>query len=159
MGLVAIVLLAAVGGCGGDGDGDDPPDPTPATTTSSVRPTIALTPTTPEVRLAPTVAGAPEVLDLLIGPVVNPTRAGFRVRVELETVDGGRSTYGLGEVSTFPVDAPGQFALRLPDEAVRQLTSGDRSATVVLRLEPVAADMPLAESIRLVVASARLRPA
>ena len=123
-----------------------------------MRPTVALTPTSPEARLEPTTSGAPEVLDLLIGPVVNPTRAGFRVRVELET-GGGRSTYGLGEVSTFPVDAPGQFALRLPDEAVRQLTTGGGMATVVLRRGSVSADLPLPESLRLVVASATLRPA
>jgi hypothetical protein len=153
--LAAIVLVATLDGCSGDRDDEAPPPPA---STTSVPSTTALTPDRPEVRLAPTVSGRPEVLDLAIGPVGNPARAGFVVRVGLETVGGGRSEYPLGEVTTFPSDAPGTFALRLPDDAVRELEAGAK-ATVVLHLEPVAADMPLPEALRLTVASAVLRSA
>ena len=60
-------------------------------------------------------------------------------------------------MSTFPTDAPGAFALRLPDAAVRDLTAGGRKAAVVLHLEPVASDLPLPASLQLVVASVTLR--
>ena len=104
-------------------------------------------------------SGPAEVLELRIDPVTNPTGAGFVVRVTLETLDGGSFAYALGEVSTFPTDAPGAFALRLPEGAVQDLTAGGRKAAVVLHLEPVAGDLPLPTSLRLVVASAALRPA
>ena len=102
-------------------------------------------------------SGPAEVLELRIDPVTNPTGAGFVVRVTLETLDGGSSEYALGEVSTFPTDGPGAFALRLPDAAVRDLTTGGRKAAVVLHLAPVALDLPLPASLELVVASVTLR--
>ncbi len=154
-GLIAVVLLGTIGGCTGDG-GDDGPPPT---TTTSVASIIALTPESPVVRLDPEVAGRPEMLELRIGPVGNPERSGFEVRVDLETSDDGASTYDLGRVSTFPPDAPGVFSLRLPDGAVRDLTGGGRKASVVLRLVSLGPDMPLPASLRLVVGGATLRPA
>jgi hypothetical protein len=157
----AIVLLVALGGCSGDGD-DGPrlvPTTSIPTSTTSVPPVIALTPAAPDARLEPTVDGVPEVLELRLGRVVNPTGRGFAVRVGLEIAGGAPAAYDLGEVSTFPTDAPGTFALRLPPAAVRDLTTGGATATVILHIQPVAADMPLPDSLRVVVTSATLRGA
>ncbi len=161
-----VLVLAAVGGC--SDDAPSPPPTSPATTspastspatTSSVPSIGVLTPDAPDVRLEPIVSGPAEVLELRIDPVRNPTGAGFVIRVTLETLGGGNSSYELGEVSTFPTDGPGAFALRLPVVAVRDLTAGGRKAAVVLHLDRVALDQPLPASLELVVASVALRPA
>ena len=84
---------------------------------------------------------------------------GFFIRVTLETLDGGGSGVRAGRGEHLSTDAPGAFALRLPDAAVRDLTAGGRKAAVVLNLEPVASDLPLPASLRLVVASVTIRAA
>jgi len=162
-GVLAAVLLMALGGCNQDGDGNGVPPATTASapgtvpSTSSVPALGVLTVDQPTARFEPTIDGRPEVLELRIDPVTNPARSAFVVRVVLETGDGDRTEYHLGQVATFPADEPGIFALRVPDDAVRALVGGGPAATIVLRLEAVAADMPLPTSLRVSVASATLR--
>jgi len=152
---VAALATAVLVGCDA---GTSPPS---ATTTSAVPAPAVLTPSAPEVEVVPERGGAPEVLELRVVSIVNPAGQGVSVGVVLETVagdDGGQSEYDLGRVSVFPPDRPSNFALRVPEAAVRDLTEGGRQATAVLHLDPASAGRPLDEPLRLVVA-ARLRPA
>jgi hypothetical protein len=118
--------------------------------------TVTLTASSPrqDVVLLPLPAG-PTTLTLTITGVEDPPAQAFSVGASVVwTAAAGRapSVQPLGSVTPYPPTQPGRFVLGVPDAARQLLARRDGVLSVRLALQPVAADRPLVEPLRVTLA-------
>jgi hypothetical protein len=114
---------------------------------------------------APPPAGAPPTtLTITVAAIDNPSSQAFSISAGLlastagtagtaGTADARAGTAGtieIGSITPYPADLPGQFVLALP-EPTRELLSRDTRASLRLTLQPISADRPLAEPLRVTI--------
>lgn len=113
---------------------------------------ITLTASAPrqDVALSPLPAGL-STLILTITGIEDPSAQAFSIRASVvwQAASGGEPIVQLlGSVTPYPAARPGRFVLGVPD-AVRQLLARhDGSLSLRLVLQSIAADRPLAGSLR-----------
>jgi hypothetical protein len=92
-------------------------------------------------------------LSLTIATIENPAPQAFSLAASLAwtSAGGGPVEAAIGSVTPFPATQPGSFVLGLPDAVRNQLARATGPQTLRLLLQPIAADRPLAEPLRVTV--------
>jgi hypothetical protein len=154
--LVRVVCCAAgLAGlalaCSSDPKPIDQPDPTVHTAILSAgapRQDLALA----------ALATAPDDLVLTIAAIDSPAGVAFSVAARVVwRGDAAPIEAALGSVTPFPADRPGTFLLSVPDPARALLVRKDGRLSLRVELQPIAADRPLAESLRVTLGELRWR--
>jgi hypothetical protein len=166
---LAILLMACAGDAKTEPRGPAEPADPGDLRAPSPQP-IVLTATTPrhDVALAASLApatpaappAAPTTLTITIAAIDNPSSQPFSLGASVlaGTADpragaGDSRTAGaveIGSITPYPADLPGQFVLALP-EPTRELVARDPRASLRLTLQPISADRPLAEPLRVTI--------
>lgn len=118
--------------------------------------TVTLTASSPrqDVALSPLPAG-PTTLTLTITGVEDPSSQGFSISASVvgsAASGGGPIVQPVGNVAPYPATQPGRFVLGVPDAARQLLARRDGPLRLRLALQPIAADRPLAEPLRVTLA-------
>jgi hypothetical protein len=103
-----------------------------------------------DVALSPLPAG-PATLTLTIAGISNPSSQAFSVRASVVWSGAGGTgaiEQTIGSVTPYPPTRPGSFALGVPEAARRTLARSDGQLSLRLALQPIAADRPLADPLR-----------
>lgn len=129
----------------------DPPGPA-----SQNMQTVTLTASSPrqEVALSPLPTG-PTTLTLTVTGVEDPSGQAFSIGASVvwsAAAGGAPSVQPLGSVTPYPPTRPGRFVLAVPDAARPLLARPGGALSVRLALQPVAADRPLVEPLRVTLA-------
>jgi hypothetical protein len=153
VGVVGCVagLIGAALACAAEPRAIDQPDPAVHTT--------LLTASAPRVDLAITAfASPPDNLALTIAAIDNPSAIAFSVAVRVAwRGDGAPIDAALGSVTPFPATRPGTFLISIGEPARTLLVRKDGRLTARVELQPVAADRPLAEPLRVSLGELRWR--
>lgn len=117
---------------------------------------VTLTATAPrqDLTLSPPPA-RPTTLTLTIAGIEDPSSQAFSVSASVvwNAASGGAPIeQTLGSVTPYPATQPGSFVLDVPGAARRMLARSDGRLSLRLALQPVAADRPLAEPLRVTLA-------
>ena len=90
-------------------------------------------------------------LTLAVAAIDNPGGQAFSLAASLVgTAAAGAATLDepIGSVTPYPASNPGSFVLGVPEPARKALSRGDGQLALRLALQPIAADRPLAEPLR-----------
>lgn len=144
-------LIGAALACAAEPRAIDQPDPTMLTT--------QLTASAPRQDLAVAAfASAPANLALTVAAIDNPAAIAFSVAVAVAwRGDGAPIEVALGSVTPFPADRPGTFLISIAEPARALLVRKDGRLTARVELQPIAADRPLAEPLRVSLGELRWR--
>ena len=151
--LVVVAVAVSVGACAAEPRSTDPKDPGDPASQPNQMHGVTLTPTTPrqDVTIAPA-AGATTIV-LTMATIDNPSSQAFSLTATL-TWSGGSSgaiEEAIGTVSPYPATQPGSFVLTVPEAARKWLSRTDGQLALRLVLQPVAADRPLADPLRVTI--------
>jgi hypothetical protein len=129
----------------------DPPAPA-----SQNMHTVTLTASSPgqDVALSPQPA-APSTLVLTITGVEDPSSQAYVIGASVvwnAASGGGPIVQPLGNVTPYPPSRPGRFVIGVPEAARQLLARRGGALSLRLALQPVAADRPLAEPLRVTLA-------
>lgn len=117
---------------------------------------VTLTVSSPrrDVALSPLPAGL-ATLTLTITRIEDPSSQAFSVSASVvwNAAAGGEPiVQPLGSVTPYPATQPGRFVLGIPDAARHLLARRDGRLSLRLALQPIAADRPLVEPLRVTLA-------
>lgn len=150
---LSILLLA----CVADARPSSPASGAPPGPASQTMHTVTLTARSPghDVALSPPPA-APSTLSLTITGVEDPSSQAYAIHASVvwsAGSGGGPIVQPLGNVSPYPPTRPGRFVLGVSEAARQLLARRDGALSVRLALQPVAADRPLVEPLRVTLAA------
>jgi len=95
---------------------------------------------------------APATLTLTIAAIDNPGGQGFSLAASVVWSSPAAGATAIeepiGSVAPYPASNPGSFVLGVPEAARKALSRGDGTLALRLALQPIAADRPLAEPLR-----------
>lgn len=115
---------------------------------------IILTASAPrqEVAISP-FAAAPTMLTIVIATIDNPSSQAFSVGagVTWNTADAHSTDQDIGSITPFPASEPGSFLLSVPAATRELLSRNEGRSSLRLSLQPIAADRPLAEPLRVTI--------
>lgn len=153
--LAALAVTGALAGalaCSAEPRSADPKDPGDPTSQPNQMHGVTLTPTAPRQDVAIAPAAAATTLVLTMATIDNPSSQAFSLSATLIwTGNGTTAEETIGTVSPFPATQPGSFVLTVPDAARKWLARGDGQLALRLALQPVAADRPLADPLRVTI--------
>lgn len=117
---------------------------------------VTLTASAPrqDVALSPLPAGL-STLTLTITGIEDPLAQAFSVSASMvwKVASGDAPTVQpLGSVTPYPAAHPGRFVLAVPDAGRQMLARRDGQMSLRLVLQPIAADRPLVEPLRVTLA-------
>ena len=150
--VVTVGLAAGALACAAEPRSTDPKDPGDPTSQPNQMHGVTLTPTAPrqDVTIAPP-AGA-TTLSLTMATIDNPASQAFSLTATLAWSGGGSTVEEtIGTVSPYPATQPGSFVLTVPEAARKWLGRTDGQLALRLALQPVAADRPLADPLRVTI--------
>lgn len=152
--LIVLVGIATVGlgACAAEPRSADPRDPGDPPSQPNQMHGVTLTPTAPrqDVTIAPA-AGA-TTLSLTMATIDNPASQAFSLTATLTWSGGGNTVEEtIGTVSPYPATQPGSFVLTVPEAARKWLARSDGQLALRLALQPIAADRPLADPLRVTI--------
>ena len=124
---------------------------------SQNRHAVTLTASAPrqDVALSPLPAGL-SALTLTITGIEDPFAQAFSVSASVvwQAASGDAPTVQpLGSVTPYPAAQPGRFVLAVPDAGRQMLARRDGQMSLRLVLQPIAADRPLVEPLRVTLAN------
>ena len=152
-GLLAVLVVGACA-CAAEPRSTDPKDPGDPPSQPNQMHGATLTSAAPrqDVTIAPP-AGA-TTLALTMATIDNPASQAFSLTATLIWNGGGNSgaiEEAIGTVSPYPATQPGSFVLTVPEAARKWLSRTDGQLALRLALQPVAADRPLADPLRVTI--------
>jgi hypothetical protein len=151
-------ILLALTACAADArspDPRDPGDPGPPSQPGQKMHILTLTATAPRQDLAISPLPAePATLTLTIAGIADPSAQAFSVGASVvwSAPGAGAIEETIGSITPYPPTRPGRFALGVPEAARRTLARGDGQLSLRLTLQPISADRPLAEPLRVTLA-------
>jgi len=140
-------FLLVVLACAADTRSPDPRDPGDPTQKTHV----ILTAGAPRQDLAlSALATPPATLTLTIAAIDNPSSQAFSLGASVmwSATGAGAIEETIGSIAPYPATEPGSFALGVPEAARRTLARSDGQLSLRLSLQPIAADRPLADPLR-----------
>jgi hypothetical protein len=148
-----LMFFVGLTACAAEPRSTDPKDPgDPASQPSSMH-GVTLTAAAPrqELRVAP--PSATTTLALTIATIDNPSSQAFSLAASMvwSSATDGPVEVSIGSVTPFPATQPGSFVLALSEAARDQLTRHGNASSLRLSLQPIAADRPLVEPLRVTV--------
>jgi hypothetical protein len=149
-----IILFLFLWACAADGRPRDPGDPPGQANQNMHVTTLTASAPRQDLTLSPLPA-RPTTLTLTIAGIEDPSSQAFSISASLvwnATSGGGPIEQPLGNVTPYPATQPGSFVLGVPDAARRMLARSDGQLSLRLALQPVPADRPLAEPLRVTLA-------
>jgi hypothetical protein len=149
-----LVVLIGIAGltCAAEPRSADPKDPGDPTSQPNQMHGVTLTPAAPRQDVTVTPPAGATVLSLTMATIDNPASQAFSLTATLTWSGGGSTTEEtIGTVSPYPATQPGSFVLTVPEAARRWLARSDGQLALRLALQPVAADRPLADPLRVTI--------
>ena len=144
------ILLA----CAADARSPDPRDPA-APPSQPGQPGqmhgVTLTAGAPRQDLAITAPGtAPSALTLTIATIENPSSQAFSLSASVMWSNAGAAAIEetIGRATPYPATQPGSFMLAVPEAVRRTLSRSYGQLVLRLSLQPIAADRPLSDPLR-----------
>jgi hypothetical protein len=144
-GLLTFLVAAA---CAAEPRATDPKDPGDPASPPNQMHGITLTAAAPRQDLEVAPPAAATSLTLTIAMIENPASQAFSLAA---SIAGTGAEAVIGSVTPFPATQPGSFVLGLPEAVRAQLARATGPQTLRLSLQPIAADRPLAEPLRVTV--------
>ena len=149
---VFFLCIAGIAACAGETRPTDPKDPGDPPSQPNQMHGVTLTAAAPrqDVTIAPP-AGA-TTLSLTMATIDNPSSQAFSLAATLVwTSAGNAAEETIGTVSPYPATQPGSFVLTIPEAARKFLSRTDGQLSLRLTLQPIAADRPLADPLRVTI--------
>ena len=116
---------------------------------------VTLAASAPRQDLAITAPGCtPSTLTLTIAALDNPSSQAFSLDASVVWSNTGAATLEetIGRVTPYPATQPGSFMLAVPEAARRLVSRSGGQLTLRLALQPITAERPLAEPLRVTLA-------
>lgn len=153
-------ILLALAACAADARSPDPRDPgdpgpssQPGHQPGQKMHTLTATAPRQDLAISPPPA-EPATLTLTITGIDDPSAQAFSVGASVvwSAPGAGAIEQTIGSITPYPPTRPGSFALGVPEAARRTLARGDGQLSLRLTLQPISADRPLAEPLRVTLA-------
>jgi hypothetical protein len=145
-GLLTFLVAAA---CAAEPRATDPKDPGDPASPPNQMHGITLTAAAPRQDLEVAPPATAMSLTLTIAMIENPASQAFSLAASI--AGAGQVEAAIGSVTPFPATQPGSFVLGLPEAVRARLARATGPQTLRLSLQPIAADRPLAEPLRVTV--------
>jgi len=151
LGFVVTSLLASPLACAAEPGAADPKDPGDPSGHANQMHGVTLTSAASRQDVPVSPPAGTTTLVLTLATIHNPSSQAFSLAASL-AITGGASEEAIGSITPFPATQPGSFVLTLPEPARKALARGGQ-LLLRLTLQPIAADRPLTEPLRVTVAA------